>query len=113
MSRRRKVLLTLFGVPVTGVLLLAALNGYVLLRAGSAGHDIDGVRHAQVAIVPGALVRPDGQLSSMLEDRVDGAAALYQAGKVDKILVSGDHGRLGYDEPDTMRDALLARGIPA
>ena len=113
MSRRRKVLTTLFGVAVTGVLLLAALNGYVLLRAGRAAHDVAGVRHAEVAIVPGALVRPDGQLSRMLQDRVDGATALYQAGKVDKILVSGDHGRLGYDETDTMRDALLAHGIPA
>ena len=113
MSRRRKVLTTLFGVAVTGVLLLAALNGYVLLRAGSAAHVVDGVRHAQVAIVPGALVQLDGQMSGMLEDRVDGAIALYRAGKVDKILVSGDHGRLGYDETDTMRDALLANGIPA
>ncbi|GAA1976529.1 hypothetical protein GCM10009798_42160 [Nocardioides panacihumi] len=113
MSRRRKVLTTLFGVAVTGVLLLAALNGYVLLRAGRAAHDVSDVRHAQVAIVPGALVRTDGQMSRMLKDRVDGAIALYQAGKVDKILVSGDHGRLGYDETDTMRDALLAHGVPA
>ena len=113
MSRRRKVLTTLFGLAVTGVLLLAALNAYVLLRAGSAAHDVDGVRHAQVAIVPGALVQPDGRLSGMLDDRVDGAIALYEAGKVDTILVSGDHGRLGYDETDTMRDALLSHGIPA
>lgn len=112
-SRRRQVLTLLAGSAVTGLLLVAALNGYVLVRAGGAAHDVDGVHHAQVAIVPGALVQPDGRLSGMLEDRVDGAIALYEAGKVDKILVSGDHGHLGYDETDSMRDALLNRGIPA
>jgi hypothetical protein len=46
----------------------------------------------------------------MLIDRVRAAAALYRAGRVDKVLVSGDHGRVGYDEVGTMRRALwLAR----
>jgi SanA protein len=113
MSRRRKALTALSGLAVVSGLLLGSLNAYVFLRAGGAAHDVDGVREAQVAIVPGALVRADGHLSAMLDDRVAGAIALYRAGKVDTILVSGDHGRLGYDETDTMRDALLHQGIPA
>jgi SanA protein len=112
MSRRLKILLGVVGVGLAGVLLVAGLNAYVVLRAGGAAHSVDGVRHAQVAIVPGALVKPDGTMSGMLDDRVAGAVALYDAGKVDKILVSGDHGHLGYDETDTMRKALLAQGVP-
>ena len=69
--------------------------------------------HAEVAIVPGALVNPDGTMSLMLADRVDQAAALYKDGKVDRILVSGDHGQWVYDEPTTMRRALIADGVPA
>ena len=37
--------------------------------------------------------------------RVRQAAALWRAGKVEKVLVSGDHGSWIYDEPDTMRNA--------
>jgi SanA protein len=65
-----------------------------------------------VAIVPGALVNPDGTMSTMLADRVRQAARLWQAGKVEKVLVSGDHHSWAYDEPDTMRKALVRMGVP-
>ena len=32
---------------------------------------------------------------------------------MDRILASGDHGTWSYDEPDTMRKALLRAGVPA
>jgi len=105
-----------FGVllGLVGFLTVATANAVVLARSHgkvhSAAADID---PAQVAIVPGALVKPDGTLSAMLRDRIAGAVELYRAGTVDRILVSGDHGQLGYDETDTMRDAVLAAGVPA
>ena len=45
--------------------------------------------------------------------RIDAAVALYKAGKVEFILISGDNSRKEYDEPSTMKDDLVARGIPA
>lgn len=93
-------------------LLVALANAYVL--TGARGESVDSVAEAQpaqVAIVPGALVEPDGEMSSMLADRVRQAAALWRAGKVEKILVSGDHHTWAYDEPDTMRKALVADGV--
>jgi SanA protein len=39
------------------------------------------------------------------------ASRLWHAGKVEKILVSGDHHTWAYDEPDTMRKALVRRGV--
>ena len=38
----------------------------------------------------------------MLSDRITAAAELYEAGRVDKLLLSGDHGRVDYDEVGTM-----------
>jgi SanA protein len=93
--------------------LVLAVNAYVLLGArGDATDDISEVPHAQAAIVLGAMVHEDGRMSSMLTDRVERAAELWEAGKVDRILVSGDHGQWRYDEPDTMRQALQAMGVP-
>jgi SanA protein len=94
------------------VLLVAGANAYVLLAdQGETTGDVAAVPHAEVAIVPGALVQPNGEMSAMLADRVRQAGALWRAGKVEKVLVSGDHGQWIYDEPDTMRKALVAEGV--
>lgn len=104
-------------VASVAVLLATAValsNAYVLLSAkGESTGEVSDVPHAEAAIVPGALVEPDGSMSSMLADRVRQAAALWQAGKVEKVLVSGDHHAWAYDEPGTMRKALVGAGVPA
>ncbi|HYG95755.1 MAG TPA: ElyC/SanA/YdcF family protein [Solirubrobacterales bacterium] len=93
------------------VLLVALLNVYVLTSAGEATDEVAEVPRTEVAIVPGALVEPDGDMSAMLAARVEQASRLWHAGKVEKILVSGDHGSWKYDEPDTMRKALVRDGV--
>jgi SanA protein len=94
------------------VVILAA-NAYVVFSTrGEATSDITKLHHAQAAIVPGAQVNQNGTMSLMLEDRVQRTVELWRAGKIDRILVSGDHGSWRYDEPDTMREALQRAGIP-
>lgn len=44
--------------------------------------------------------------------RIDAAVRLYQAGKIRKIIVSGDNGRPVYNEPDDMKADLMKAGIP-
>jgi len=95
------------------VAVVAVSNAYVLLSAaGESTGDVAEVPQAQVAIVPGALVKPNGRMSAMLADRVRQAAALWHAGKVGRVLVSGDHHTWAYDEPGTMRKALVGMGVP-
>jgi SanA protein len=110
LSNALRALALLIGALVLGV---GASNLYIVLSTrGEATDDISRLPHAQAAIVPGAQVRPDGTMSTMLADRVDRTAKLWRAGKVDRILVSGDHGQWAYDEPDTMREALMKAGVP-
>jgi SanA protein len=95
------------------VLFLAGTNLYVIYGpGGSYTSNVERVPHAQVALVLGAQVEPNGHMSPMLADRVQQAVALWDAGKVNRILVSGDHHTWAYDEPDTMRKALVAAGVP-
>jgi SanA protein len=102
-------------VAIAGAVLLAVvvalLNAYVLTSAGDATADVSDVPKVEVAIVLGALVKSDGTMSSMLADRVEQAGRLWEAGKVEKILVSGDHMSWEYDEPGTMREALVRGGV--
>ncbi|MFN4294600.1 MAG: vancomycin high temperature exclusion protein [Thermoflexales bacterium] len=67
--------------------------------------------HHRVAIVFGAGVR-DGRPSAVLYDRVASAAALYRAGAVDKLLMSGDNRFANYNEPAVMRQTALRLGVP-
>jgi SanA protein len=101
----------MLGGPVALVLLVALLNAYVLTSGGDSTAEVAEVPAVEVAIVPGALVEPDGDMSAMLAARVEQASRLWHAGKVEKILVSGDHGSWKYDEPDTMRKALVRDGV--
>jgi SanA protein len=110
--RRRLTLLAVALVGV-GVLVVGTANAVVLVRTHD--HTTDdpaALAPAQVAIVPGSLVRPDGTLGAVVQERVDAAVALYDAGTVDALLLSGDNGTASYNEPDTMRDAVLAAGVP-
>ena len=50
-----------------------------------------------------------GRVNQHFVQRVDAAAALYRAGKVKRLILSGDK---GYDEPMEMKRALLERGVP-
>jgi SanA protein len=95
------------------VAVVGLANAYVMLSVGDDSTDeVADVPAAEVAIVPGALVQRDGKMSAMLADRVEQASALWHGDKVRRILVSGDHHTWGYDEPDTMRKALVADGVP-
>ena len=53
-----------------------------------------------------------GKLNQYFEYRILAAEALYKAGKVDYIVISGDNSRKDYNEPQDMKDELVMRGIP-
>jgi vancomycin permeability regulator SanA len=82
---------------------------------------IDGLRDradkADVAIILGNAVHPDGTLSPWLQGRVDAALKLYREGRVKKIFASGgiamDGTEGNYPEGDAMKKYLVEHGVPA
>ncbi|STD59060.1 SanA/YdcF family protein [Empedobacter falsenii] len=44
--------------------------------------------------------------------RIEAATELYQSGKVTYFILSGDHGRKNYNEPEAMKQALIKNGVP-
>jgi SanA protein len=67
---------------------------------------------AYTVLVPGSLVKSDGTLSPIVQDRVDKALELYRLKKAKRFLLSGDHGRELYDEVNSMKNYLLKKGVP-
>ena len=58
-------------------------------------------------IVLGAGVREDGTPSDILTDRLSTSLDILNMGVEGKLLLSGDHGREGYNEVGTMKDYIL------
>ncbi len=69
------------------------------------------VPDGRVAVVFGAAVYGNGRLSPVLRDRVDTAIELYENGRVDHIIVSGDNRSADYDEPGSMMAYAIERGV--
>lgn len=102
-----------------GVLGAAAVLGINLLVTGSVKDNI--LTQEQAAqlqdidciVVLGCQVRSDGTPSHMLEDRLKRGVALYDAGAAPKLLMSGDHGRVTYDEVNTMKQYAVDADVPS
>lgn len=103
-------------------LLLAAAIGFIYIHLQVHGYD-DRIHtdprgletgvwpRPRVAVVFGASVFGNRALSPVLADRVERAIQIYQAGKVDRILVSGDNRHPSYNEPLAMQEYLIGRGV--
>lgn len=82
------------------------------LFAAPRTYTLENVPAARVAIVFGAGLLRDGSAGPVLSDRMLTAVNLYQAGKVEKILVSGDNRFIEYNEPEAGRQYALEHGVP-
>ncbi|GAB4492435.1 MAG: ElyC/SanA/YdcF family protein [Anaerolineales bacterium] len=99
--------LTLGGV---GILILSRLlTGLVGWARTYSANDVPA---KPVAIVFGAGLTRNGDASPVLRDRIRTAADLYLAGKVKKLLMTGDNSTPHYNEPAAMREYALSLGVP-
>jgi SanA protein len=114
--RWRRWLLLSGGVALVmaGAVMLPFLwQSWVNDRYGASIYSVADAPSQRVGIVFGARVYPSGRLSGMLRDRVETGVALYQAGKVEKLLMTGDNSRADYNEPDAMKAHAVSLGVPA
>ncbi len=54
-----------------------------------------------------------GQINLYYRYRIEAAYALFAAGKVQFLLLSGDNGTKSYNEPAQMKEDLVTLGVPA
>lgn len=74
---------------------------------------VSAVPHYHTALVLGTSpVGKNGGVNLFFRSRIDATVKLYEAGKIDRILVSGDNRKRGYNEPEEMKKALVDKGIP-
>ena len=106
----------LLGLFLAGALFVYLVNREVQWQTGARAKtsmtEIPAEAPPRVALVFGAGVSGDGTPSAILEDRVITAVELYRAGRVKKLLMSGDNRFENYNEPAAMKQTALKLGVP-
>ena len=101
------VLLGMIGLLTTYAVHQRVLSASLPVIHASAGE----VRPAYTGIILGCRA-VNGAVGNCLEERMRAGLSLYQAGTVQRLLLTGDHGRSSYDEVNAMKDWLVAHGVP-
>ena len=74
---------------------------------------VDDISFNKVGLVLGtSKYLSKGRLNLYFKYRIDAVCELYNKGKIEFIVVSGDNSRKTYNEPEDMRQELIKRGIP-
>lgn len=122
MKKRKRILRIFITAFMFGVIMFFAVNGYVRIKSGQEIASIEELKElsdqeagkkADAVLVLGAQVKPDGNPSVMLKERLDTGIEIYQSGLTDRIIMSGDHSRDDYDEVNAMKDYAIERGVPS
>ncbi|MBP5584724.1 MAG: YdcF family protein [Lentisphaeria bacterium] len=116
-SRVRKLLL-IAGVAIVLCAVLCALILFAADRrvehyaAGRVYSDVEDVPAREYGLVPGTSRLVHGKhLNTYFSTRIRAALELYRAGKIRKIIVSGDNGRTDYNETGDMARELITQGV--
>ena len=117
MKKATKIFLYAIGIILLMcIVVMMVCNQIVVNNAeGKVFSDIDSIKYNKVGLLLGTT--PQARIgritNAFFTYRIDAAEELYKAGKIEKILISGDENSLdGINEPECMRDSLVARGVP-
>lgn len=104
-----------FYLPVFTLLIVAWSNAIVEFSTDDKVYDsVSDIPEKRVGLLLGTSRYVLGSIPNhYFFNRIEAAIELYRAGKIDKIVVSGDNSVKGYNEPQDMMDELVKRGFPA
>lgn len=111
----KRILLVLVGLALVVSLCVLGVNIFVKSSVSDRIVTVEKAKdlNADCIIVLGAGLRPDGNPTWMLEDRIKVGDELYKNHAAPKIIMSGDHGRESYDEVNAMKKYAKNEGVPS
>ena len=100
------------GLIFVGVVLYANVTA-VWASRGRIFEDVSAIPPTKVGLLFGTTDKVQGRENLYFRYRMDAAEKVWNAGKLDTLIVSGDNRSRYYNEPEKMKQALIERGIPA
>ncbi|MCO5268383.1 MAG: YdcF family protein [Brumimicrobium sp.] len=113
-----KIIRLLIFVPLSILILLGVLGLWADYKVsdfskGKNFNQVDDIPYNKVGLVLGtSKYRVSGGINLYFKYRIDAAVELFNHGKIDFILVSGDNSTPSYNEPKQFMEELIKRGIP-
>ena len=113
----KAVLYQIIGFALVCFALLLICNQVIVNNAkGKTFSNVNSISPREVGLLLGTTPqsRIGRRSNQFFKYRIDAAENLYKAGKIKKILISGDENSLdGVNEVTSMRDSLIVRGVPS
>jgi SanA protein len=104
-------------LALTAILVVVVANIWVVTSTSSKvfldSQELPDSDSDKVALVLGTSQKlVNGSPNPFFENRIRAAAMLYKEGKVDHFILSGDNRTKYYNEPASMKKALMNYGVP-
>jgi SanA protein len=111
--RRKLVLYILLTISALAAFFVYFCNKSIRKAAeGKMYADVDAIPFNKVGLLLGtSKYLPNGRTNLFYLFRIEATVKLYRQGKIRYIIVSGDNGREDYNEPEQMRQDLVASGV--
>ncbi|ASV32543.1 SanA/YdcF family protein [Maribacter cobaltidurans] len=104
-------------IAITCITLIALVASNTIINSFAVGKTFDSLSHVpknKVGMILGTAKKiKGGGPNPYYDNRIAAIVSLYEAKKIEFILVSGDNGSIYYNEPTTIKNDLVKEGIPA
>jgi SanA protein len=113
-KHKNKLYLLIVLVFICSAVAMVVCNNIIIRDTATSIYDnVDSIPHNRVGLLLGtSKTVPNGYENPYFRYRIEATAKLYHAGKIDRIIVSGDNSRKEYNEAEYMRTDLVALGVP-
>lgn len=111
----KKILKIITIIIIIITILVLSINFYVIettKRKIIKDNNYSKIKDIDCILILGAGIWGDSP-SPMLQDRLEEGIKLYKDGIAPKIIMSGDHGRVEYDEVNIMKEYAINKGVPS
>ncbi len=110
-EKMKKLVVFFSSLGIIGLIMVCLINDY-MLESTKKLLNPNKLEKVDCILILGAGIE-NNKPSFMLKDRLDKGIELYQKGVSNKILMSGDHGRIDHDEVNVMKNYAIEKGVPA
>lgn len=108
----KRIIIAVLCVCFVGGVALVGINAYMISYVNDyilTAQDLENQNFDCIMVLGAGLW--DGEPSPMLQERLDFGLIAYETGCSEKLLMSGDHGRVEYDEVNKMKDVAIENGV--
>jgi len=112
----QKLIVRLYIPVAIAIILFIFYCSYAVQKnaEGKTFNDVSKIPYNKVGLLLGTCktMKDKKTINPFWKYRLEAAYELWKAKKIDRILISGDNGWHGYNEPQDFLDAFLALGVP-